>query len=202
MSRNNFACPRTCPGAGDFWCRFRLVLDVLGPVRVNSHTARIAVEFRDPSTLTGAVQAMGGTWLGPGTHPLFSGPVAGHGFQLPGWRYPLVLEASGELAYDDFNGHWGNVADLETLKGQYAMGAAEQAAQAQGWLCERSPQGLTIHHPSGGTMTVSATGQVDAVGFVGQGCHDAILTLGLPLTDVQAKPEYGAVQAAVQLPEG
>jgi hypothetical protein len=196
----NFVCPRTCPLVGQRWCRFRPVLDRLGPVRADSHTARIEVDFTDPASFQAAVESLGGTWLGAGTHRLFEGEVAGLGFRLPDWQYPLVLQGDGQLAYDDYRGCWGNVRDLERLKGAYALCAAEQAARAQGWLTERTGEGLLIHHPTGGTLTVTAGGAVDANGFCGQGCHEAVLQLGLPVTEVQAKPEFGQVAAEVQLP--
>ena len=194
-----FACDRTCPLAGERFCRFRPVLDLLGPVAVNSQTATIRVEFRDPGTLKSAVLAMGGTWLGQGTHHLYGGNQVGHGFQLSGWRYPIVLQ-DGQLAYDDYHGQWGNVQDLEKLKAEYTVALAEQAAQAQGWQCQRTAEGLTIFYPQGGSITVTAGGNVEAHGFQGAGCHDAILALNLPVQDLQAKPEFAATAARVQLP--
>lgn len=194
-----FDCPRTCPLFKERWCRFRPITDQLGPVRVNSHTARIKVDYADSDMLKAAVAALGGTWLGHGSHRLFDGDAIGHGFTIPGWRYPIVWQDSGELAYDDFNGAWGNVADLERLKSAYALATAERAAQAQGWQCERTQDGLTIYHPSGGTLTVTCSA-IDANGFQGQGCHDAMLALGLSLDGLQAKPEHARVAAQVMQP--
>lgn len=144
---------------------------------------------------------MNGKWLGAGSHKLYEGSYTGNGFHLAGWAYPCVLDEAGSLHFDNFEGRWGNAADLETLKGAYTLAVAEQAAQAQGWLCERTDAGLVVHHPSGGALTITPTGNLDAAGFVGTGCHDAILQLGLPLSDLQAKPEYSAVQAQVNVTE-
>lgn len=197
----NFTCPRTCPLVKSAWCRFRPVLDALGPVRVNSHTVTVKVEYRDPDALRGAVEALGGSWLGLGSHRLYeSGEFSGHGLRLPGWEYPLVLQADGSLAYDDFRGRWGNVADLERLKSAYAQQVCRQQAQVQGWLCEQQQDGsLLIHHPSGGTLTVTTAGVIDANGFVGAGCHDAILAMGLPILEAQVKPEFSQVAIDVQV---
>jgi len=196
---NTFSCPRTCSFARERWCRFRPVLDALGPVRVDSETVRVKVEYSDPDTLRRVVGMLGGAWLGSGVHRLFDGTVTGNGFTLPGWQYPLVQTPDG-LSYDDYHGAWGNVADLERLKGLYTLAKAEQAATAQGWQCERSGTDLVIHHPSGGTLTVTPGGTIDAGGFVGKGCHDAIMALGLPVSDATAKPEYSQVASEVQLP--
>jgi len=168
---------------------------------VNSHTARIRVDYSDPAMLQAAVTALGGIWLGSGVHRLYEGDIAGIGFTLPGWLYPVVLQENGELAYDDFNGVWGNPADLQRLQVAYTVATAERAALVQGWQCERTEAGLTIYHPSGGTLTVAA-GTVDANGFQGQGCHDAILALGMRLESLQSKPEYAQTAAQVMQASG
>ena len=195
----NFSCPRTCPLAKETWCRFRPLLDRIGPVRVNSQTAKIQVDFNDPVSLKMAVESLGGKWLGMGTHRLYDGETIGFGFTMPNWRYPLVAQ-DGQLAYDDYHGNWGNVADLEKLRSEYALVTAEQGAKLQGWLCERTAEGsLLIHHPQGGTLTVTASGLVDMTGFQGSGCHQALLDLGLSLQDIQAKPEFSQTAVSVQV---
>src|SRR5207249_1046797 len=83
-----FDCPRTCPRYGDRWCRFRPLLDCLGPIQVDSHTARIRVEYRDPELLKGAVLSLGWKWLGFARHHLFESEQIGHGFQPTGWKFP------------------------------------------------------------------------------------------------------------------
>jgi hypothetical protein len=193
-----FNCDRTCPLYEQVdLCRFNPVFKAIGPVTVTSHTATIKCAFNNPDALAAAVDAMGGKYLGRGIHKLFgSNKAEGLGFTLPGWRYPLV--ANGEaLSYDDYNGSWGNVQDIERLKAEYSYRVAEQAAMAQGWATERTEQGLVIHHPSGGTMLVGTAG-VDASGFLGVGCHEAIMALGLEYDQLTAKPEYGQVQANIE----
>src|SRR5262245_15125770 len=191
-----FDCPRTCPDHGDRWCRFRPLLDRLGPVRVNSHTAKIRVEFNDPDSLRWLVEKMGGLWLGHGRHELCETKEDGYGFRLPfvngwnakGWKarpgenaywaMPCVVRDDGTLAYDVYDGSWGDVRQLETMKVDYAYALTEQRAAALGWLCERTDQGLLVHHPDGGTLTLSSTGEVATTGFNGGGCHAAREALG------------------------
>jgi len=98
-----------------------------------SHVVTIEVAYKDEAVLSDAVKELGGEVLGAGVHKLFSGSVEGFGFRLPGWRYPLVLQVSGKLAYDDYGGHWGNVKDLDRLKQAYAGRLAVKAAVKQGW---------------------------------------------------------------------
>lgn len=92
---------------------------------------------------------------------------------MPGWHYPCILADNGELAFDNYNGAWGNAAALETLSAEYALEAAAAAARVQGWYCERSGSLLTIYHPDGGTITVDAAGAVDASMFTGADCVTA-----------------------------
>jgi hypothetical protein len=197
-----FSCPRTCPLAQEQWCRFRAILDLVGPVKVDSHTATVVVDYKDWPAFKGALESIGGTWLGMGCHGLADGKVTGFGFALPGWELPLVLGEGGTLSYDDYGGRWGNVADLKRLESAYAREVCRRAAESLGWLVESAESGaLTIYHPSGGTLTVSGEGKLDLEGFVGNSCHDALLSLGVPLSDVSPKCTSTEVQATIQATE-
>lgn len=193
-----FDCPRSCPKYEQRdECRFNAVFAKLGAGVVTSHTTTIKSEFQDHDILAGAVRGMGGKVLGMGTHKLYSESKTGFGFTLPGWSYPVVCEASGSLAFDNFGGRWGNQSDLERLKGKYVIATAEQAAMSQGWMTQRNGETLTIFHPSGGELVVTANG-AEANGFMGQGCHTALMSLNLPMDQWTAKPELGQVACEIQ----
>lgn len=139
-----------------------------------SHTVRVRVEMRDRETLGHAVSDVGGTVLGEGTYKLYQNSETGFGFKLLNWKYPVVLKADNDLAFDDYGGYWGNRVDLDGLTQRYAIQAAKAAAEAQGWLTEEVAGGaLLIYHPDGGTLTVRPDGSVDAENFVGTGCQNA-----------------------------
>lgn len=195
-----FDCPRTC--ARQEICRFQALWAAMGPTKVYSHTVRVAVDYgRSPDALQAAVLRMGGTWLGQGRHKLYEAAENGLGFTLPGWHYPVVLRADGSLASDDYQGQWGNPADLQTLAKGYALQAARAAAEAQGWMVEETEDGLRVYHPLGGSLTVAADGTVEAFGFDGVGCHDATTTLADAIgarREVVAKPEFFAERARIQ----
>jgi len=166
-----FSCQRSCRPYIE--CKFGPVLRAVGRTKVVSHTVTVAIELSNQSALAAAVVAMGGTVLGEGLHDLYSiQRERGFGFRLPGWEHPLVLRsADNKLAFDDYGGHWGDVKDLDKLKGLYAIQAAQQAAFAQGWQTEYAGDGsLLVHHPNGGTLTVTEQGVFDATGFVGTSC--------------------------------
>jgi hypothetical protein len=91
------------------------------------------------------------------------------------------------------------VADLQRLESEVAFAQAEQAAIALGWMTQRVDGALQIHHPNGGILTVSANGALDANGFIGQGCHDAVSALNLNTFDVVAKSEASSVVAETRI---
>lgn len=157
-----------------------------------SHTVKVKVQLSDTDSLSAAVIAMGGSLLGVASHKLYGGNVQGFGFRLPNWRYPLVLQPSGELAYDDYNGRWGNVSDIDKLTGRYAIHRAHQAAEQLGWMAEFCAEGLRVYHPSGGTLVVTAD-QVDALGFSGGACAQASQQLSEAMgkqVEATVKPEF------------
>lgn len=197
---DNFTCPRTC--AFMELCRFQPILSAVGSAGVYSHTVKVKVDMTDTETLRRAVEGMGGRWIGQGTHAMFAGQSAtGLGFTLPNWRYPLTVDSAGELHYDDYHGSWGNVADLATLRAEYAFSRAETAAVEQGWQTERTADGLRVYHPSGGILDLSKTMLCETTGFIGSGCHDARLQLGLPAAEAPVnKTEHDQAQAQCQMP--
>lgn len=138
-----------------------------------SHTVKLKVELRNKTALGYSVVELKGSVLGEGTHRLYQGNESGFGFTLPAWTYPLVLKTTGELLFDDFGGHWGNRSDIDRLMEHYTLHAAKFAADAQGWMSERTGAGLIIFHPNGGTLTIGTGGVIDAQNFVGSSCATA-----------------------------
>lgn len=211
-----FDCPRTCPAAGELRCRFLPILRHLTGIIVDSHTARIPTDFdyNDPRTLKAAVEAMGGLWYDFGEHDLFDTKQYGYGFRLPHaggvfthtdgktyWGHPLVLRADGELAYDEYGGRWGDVKHLDQLKREYVWVKAKAAAQIEGYSYEQTDTTLTIYHPSGrGRVEITATGNVEAFEFNGNGCHEFIDQLCPNAVDLAAKPEMFQLPAQIAVP--
>jgi hypothetical protein len=208
----NFDCPRTCPRFERVdRCRFVPLIRLIGGVgSVNSHTVKVRVEFSNAAALAAAVAALGGEFIGCGEFELFERErggnrqkIAGLGFRLPGWNYPLIAQPGGDLAFDNFEGYWGNIADLDRLRAEYAAAAAVQAAAALGWAAERLPAGgVRVFHPAGGFLDVDAAGGVDANGFGGVGCHSAAAELaaaiGKPI-EFQAKAEFYQTNQAINV---
>jgi len=192
-----FDCSRTCPQFERVdVCRFSALFAAAGVRRiVNSHTVKVDVKFTNVDALSAAAVELGGEILGVGVHKLFAtNTAAGFGVKLPGWRYPIVADELGAVSFDNYGGAWGADADIVRLRSAYAIAAAEQAANALGWMNIRTADGsLLVYHPNGGTLTVDNTGAVDANGFNGVGCHEAAAAIGSAIgtpTQFTAKAEY------------
>jgi hypothetical protein len=105
-----------------------------------SHVATIALEFRDPGALAEAAAGCG-LALQHETVTFFDGTrVTGTAVRLPGWRYPVVIDAEGRLHYDHYEGRWGNLAQLHRYRQAYAEAATMRFARARGYLVTRTAQ--------------------------------------------------------------
>ena len=88
----------------------------------------------------------------------------------------VCMQADGSytLQWDFWQGGYGLQdcigKDGAKLIAEYGLEAALEAAQAQGWYCERSADAVVIHHPDGGVIIVNAAGEVDASQFTGASC--------------------------------
>ena len=101
-----------------------------------SHIVTIRTQVQNPLALRAACTRLGLAEPVQGTFELFAGQTAsGLAVQLPGWRYPIVCDASaGTLAYDNFSGHWGDQRELERFHQAYAAEVVLLEARRQGHL--------------------------------------------------------------------
>jgi hypothetical protein len=105
-----------------------------------SHVATIALEFRDPAALAEAA-AVCGLALAQDTVTFYDGTrVTGNAIQLPGWQYPVVVDAAGRLHYDHYEGRWGDLAQLHRFRQAYAEAATARFARAAGYIITRTAQ--------------------------------------------------------------
>lgn len=163
-----------------------------------SETITIRTEYKNLDILKACVERMNGKWLGHGSHKLFAETVQGYGFKLNKWSYPIVLTDSlDSLKYDDYNGSWGNVADLSLIHSDYIISQAEQTAMNNGLMCERVSTALKVLYPEGREVWIFPDGRIEANGFNGIGCHDACDLFAQALgqtTNISKKPEYNFAQ--------
>ena len=116
-----------------------------------SHIVVIKTQVRDPAALAAACTRLGLAAPTQGIAELFSGNASGLLVNLPGWRFPVVVDIqAGQVHYDNFNGAWGNQTELDRLLQAYAIEKARIEARKAGHAVTEQPLPdgsvkLTIH---------------------------------------------------------
>ena len=106
-----------------------------------SHIVSIQTRVHDPAAIAAACQRLNLPAPVQGETRLYSGEAEGLLLQLPGWRYPAVIDtASGVVAYDNFSGRWGEQQQLDRFLQLYAVEKAKLEARRKG--CQVSEQSL------------------------------------------------------------
>ena len=90
-----------------------------------------------------------------GSHKLFTSTATGLGVRLPGWNYPVVFDlTSGHVAFDNYEGRWGEQSKLDALLQMYAIEKAKIEARKRGHTVieQNLPSGeiKLVIHVSGG----------------------------------------------------
>src|SRR4051794_758618 len=99
-----------------------------------SHVVTVHTKVRDPAAISAACRRLGLPEPLQGTAQLYNAAATGHLVQLPGWRYPIVIDVqSGEVRLDHFEGCWGNPQLLDKFLQMYAVEKAKLAARARGY---------------------------------------------------------------------
>lgn len=119
-----------------------------------SHIVSIRTEIRDQAAVMAACSRL--KWPAPttGRHRLFSTTVEGLAVQAPRWNFPIVCNlATGELSYDNYEGRWGDPAELDRFKQSYAVEKTKLEARRAGrYVAERLLSDGTIQ------LTVQVSG--------------------------------------------
>ena len=111
-----------------------------------SHIVSVKTEVRDPDAIWAACHRLK---LNPpifGSFKLFTQTVTGIGVRLPDWRFPIVCNTdSGEVQYDNYEGHWGDPCRLDAFMQAYAVEKAKlEARKAGDSVTEQSLEGGSI----------------------------------------------------------
>jgi hypothetical protein len=99
-----------------------------------SHIVAIKTKVHDAAALTAACRRLSLAEPVHGTVRLFSGDATGLSVKLPGWQYPIVIDtAEGAIKYDNYEGRWGDPAELGRLLQMYAVEKAKLEARKKGY---------------------------------------------------------------------
>jgi hypothetical protein len=105
-----------------------------------SHVATIALEFRDAAALAEAATACGASVKGASITFYDGTTISGQAVHLPGWRYPIVVDAQGRLFYDHYQGRRGDPRCLDRFCQAYAEAGTARFARAQGYRITRTTE--------------------------------------------------------------
>ena len=104
-----------------------------------SHIVEIKTEVRDEQAVKAACARLN---LAPPEHKttrLFNATATGLCVQLPGWNYPVVANLeSGQVSYDNYQGHWGRQEELNKFLQAYAVEKAKIEARKKGHMCSET----------------------------------------------------------------
>jgi hypothetical protein len=99
-----------------------------------SHVVTIETKVSDATALTAACHRLG---LAEPVHAnvrLYSAAATGLTVTLPGWQYPVVVDITdGSIKYDNYEGRWGDPAELGRLLQMYAVERAKLEARKKGY---------------------------------------------------------------------
>jgi hypothetical protein len=98
-----------------------------------SHVVEIKTEVRDEAAVKAACVRLQLPTPEHKTCRLFNATATGLCVQLPGWSYPVVANlATGQLQYDNYQGHWGEQKHLNSFLQAYAVEKAKIEARKKG----------------------------------------------------------------------
>ncbi len=98
-----------------------------------SHIVEIKTEIRDEAAVKAACVRLQIPTPEHKTCRLFSATATGLCVQLPGWNYPVVCNLqTGQVQYDNYNGHWGEQKHLNQFLQAYAVEKAKIEARKKG----------------------------------------------------------------------
>ncbi len=100
----------------------------------------ITTQIKDPAALAAACRRLGLAEPVQGTAQLYANEATGLIVNLPGWRYPVVVDTiTAEIRLDNFSGAWGEQSQLDRLMQAYACEKAKLEARRQGHAVAEQP---------------------------------------------------------------
>ena len=104
-----------------------------------SHVVEIKTEIRDEAAVKAACVRLQIPTPEHKTVRLFNATATGLCIQLPNWSYPVVANLqTGQLQYDNYNGHWGEQKYLNSFLQGYAVEKAKIEARKKGHTCSET----------------------------------------------------------------
>lgn len=94
-----------------------------------SHTVKVKLNLKDRELIKAVAKKLGIEFMEAAQR----GDISGCGIKLPKWQYPVVISATGECAYDNYNGNWGNIEELNKFQAHYGAEKTRIEAARMGY---------------------------------------------------------------------
>lgn len=108
-----------------------------------SHQTTLDTEIKDLAALESAAEHLGYRVEHNATVQLYE-RTARHenctAVHIPGWRYPVAV-SDGKIYYDNYEGEWGDVKQLNAFRQRYARDVAVKTAKARGYRVTETTEG-------------------------------------------------------------
>lgn len=99
-----------------------------------SHVVQIQAEVRDPVAVGAAATRLQLPVPVYGATKLFSSSKTGWAIRLPRWTYPVVCDVTGgKIEFNNFEGRWGDQAELNKFLQAYAIERTKLEARRKGY---------------------------------------------------------------------
>jgi hypothetical protein len=105
-----------------------------------SHVIKLKLEIRDKDLFARVARDLG-LEIKEAPVRFFDGSYrTGLAVKLPGWTYPVLVDSEGQVTYDNYGGHWGNITELNRLTQEYVARLVEREAVLSGQFAVRQTQ--------------------------------------------------------------
>lgn len=113
-----------------------------------SHIASVAVALKDLKILEQVCrETRVPVEIKPQKVKLYSASVKAVAcLKLPGWAYPVAVQANGAVLFDNYDGKWGDMKELNRLLQSYSVAVVIQQARRMGRAVRRKdrPDGTVV----------------------------------------------------------
>ena len=105
-----------------------------------SHVITIETKIHNPIAIGAACSRLNLAAPVYGKAKFFTEEAEGMVIQLPGWRYPAVIEpVTGKIHYDNYGGAWGEQAQLNSFLQAYSVELCRLEARKKGFAVTEQP---------------------------------------------------------------
>jgi len=110
-----------------------------------SHCTTIDVKMKDVNVIKKVCKKLNIPFSEKTTTRFYDGKAAtGTEVKLNGWKYPININSSGEVIFDNYEGWWGDIKELNLFKQHYAVEKTKSIAIKNGYTFQEKQIGNNI----------------------------------------------------------